>query len=105
MQNQWLVMRLGYGVICIHMIIGMTKYFYKVSVVLLFLGVVCSGFGVRGIMIFLDDINVYRGMSVRVYVLSILLPHISLLAGIAFLGFGFLMLIRGVLFNREHSSQ
>jgi len=80
------------------------KYFYKVSAALLATGGVCGGVGIKGVIRFLNDIGVYRTMSVKQYALNILFPHILLLAGVAFIAFGILMLVKGIRFNRDHSS-
>lgn len=80
----------------------MTKYFYRISALLLAAAVLCLAFGGRGFLRFLADTDAYKVMSVREFAVAVLLPHILLLAGICFAVFGGLMLVKGVLFGREH---
>jgi len=80
----------------------LTKYFYRISALLTAVGVLCLAVGGRGVMRFLDDISVYRGMTVKQFAVAILLPHMLLLLGLGALAFGVLMLVKGLLFHREH---
>ena len=79
------------------------KYFYRASAGLLTAGVLFGTAGVKGVMKFLDNTGSYRTMTTGQYALRVLVPHIFLLTGIAFVVFGILMLVKGVLFNREHA--
>lgn len=81
----------------------LTKYFYRISAALLVAGGVLLVVGGRGVMRFLDDISVYREMTVKQFAVSILLPHVSLLLGLGAVAFGILMLVKGILFHREHA--
>ena len=52
----------------------LTKYFYRISALLVVVGALCLTIGGRGVMRFLDDITVYRDMTVKQFAVSILLP-------------------------------
>ena len=79
------------------------KYFYRSSVLLIAGGVLCLVLGLRGVMRFVEDIGIWDTMTVRQFAVSVLLPHVLLLAGLCCLVFGIVMLVRGILFNREHA--
>ena len=81
----------------------LTKYFYRVSALLLALGALFMVIGGRGILRFLDDTSAYRTMTVGQFAIHILLPHTLLLAGLGAAAFGVLMLVKGILFSREHT--
>lgn len=76
----------------------LTQYMLSVGGALLVSGAACGYFGARGIVHFVANAEQYD-LTFRVLIRIVVVPHVLLLAGIGFVIYGCIMVVKGIAFE------